>query len=68
MSANIDDLLPTAKEIHRRAALQAAEKAEEYARLQATVGAEKRKFTRCAPITAALSISRSQAGKRRSRE
>jgi len=44
MSANIDDLLPTAKEIQRRAALQAAEKAEEYARLQATVGAEKRKL------------------------
>ena len=44
MSANIDDLLPTAKEIQRRAALQAAEKAEEYARLQATVGAEKHKL------------------------
>jgi len=44
MSANIDDLLPTAKEIQRRASLQAAEKAEEYARLQATVGAEKRKL------------------------
>ena len=44
MSGNIDDLLPTAKEIQRQAALQAAEKAEQYARLQAAVGAEKRKL------------------------
>lgn len=44
MSANIDDLLPTAKEIQRQTALQAAEKAEQYARLQATIGAEKRKL------------------------
>ncbi|MFZ0763537.1 MAG: hypothetical protein WAN01_06480, partial [Bradyrhizobium sp.] len=44
MPANIDDLLPTAKEIQRQTALQAAEKAEQYARLQATIGAEKRKL------------------------
>jgi hypothetical protein len=44
MSEKIDDLLPTAKEIQRLTALQAAEKAEQYARLQATVEAEKRKL------------------------
>ena len=44
MSGNIDDLLPTAKEIQRQAALQAAEKAEQYARTQAAIGAEKRKL------------------------
>ena len=44
MAAKIDDLLPTTKEIQRQAALKAAEKAEEYARLQATVDAEKRKL------------------------
>ena len=44
MSGNIDDLLPTAKEIQRQAALQAAEKAEQYARTQAAMGAEKRKL------------------------
>ncbi|MFZ1969337.1 MAG: hypothetical protein WAU79_19840 [Bradyrhizobium sp.] len=44
MPANIDDLLPTAKEIQRQTALQAAEKAEQYARLQATIGDEKRKL------------------------
>ena len=35
MPDKIDDLLPTAKEIQRQTALQAAEKAEQYARLQA---------------------------------
>jgi hypothetical protein len=44
MSVNIDNLLPTAREIQKQAALQAAEKAEQYARLQAMVGAEKRKL------------------------
>lgn len=44
MPENIDDLLPTAKEIQRQAALEAAEKAEQYARQQATAGAEKRKL------------------------
>ena len=44
MSEKIDDLLPTAKEIRRQTAIKAAEKAEQYARLQATVEAEKRKL------------------------
>ena len=44
MSNKIDELLPTTKEIQRQAALKAAEQAEEYARLQATVDAEKRKL------------------------
>jgi hypothetical protein len=44
MSGNIDDLLPTAKEIQRQTALKAAEKAEQYDRLQATVEAEKRRL------------------------
>jgi hypothetical protein len=44
MLEKIDDLLPTAKEIQRQAALQAAEKAEQYARLQATINAEKHKL------------------------
>lgn len=42
MSEKIDDLLPMAKEIQRQTALQAAEKADEYARLAATVESEKR--------------------------
>ena len=42
MPEKIDDLIPTTKEIQRQSALKAAEKAEEYARLQATVDAEKR--------------------------
>ncbi len=44
MHEKIDDLLPTAKEIQRQAALQEAEKAEEYARLLAAAEAEKRKM------------------------
>jgi hypothetical protein len=44
MSEKIDDLLPTAKEIRRQTAIKAAEKAEQCARLQATVEAEKRKL------------------------
>jgi hypothetical protein len=44
MSDKIDDLLPTTKEIQREAALKTAEKAEEFARLQVTVEAEKRKL------------------------
>ena len=32
MSENIDDLLPTAKEIQRQAAIKEAEKADQYAR------------------------------------
>ena len=42
MPEKIDDLLPTAKEIQRQAALKEAEKADEYARQQAAVEAEKR--------------------------
>ena len=44
MFEKIDDLLPTAKEIQRQSSLKAAEKAEQHARLQATVEAEKRKL------------------------
>jgi hypothetical protein len=44
MSEKIDDLLPTAKEIQKQTALKAAEKAEQYTRLQATAEAEKRKL------------------------
>jgi hypothetical protein len=44
MRDEIDDLLPTAREIQRQTALQEAEKAEQYTRLQATVDAEKRKL------------------------
>ena len=44
MPEKIDDLLPTAKEIQRQTAREAAEKEEQYARLQATVEAEKRKL------------------------
>ena len=44
MSEKIDDLLPTAKEIQRQAALKEAEKASEYARHQAAAEAEKHKL------------------------
>ena len=44
MSQKIDDLLPTAKEIQRQAALKEAEKASEYARHQAAAEAEKHKL------------------------
>ena len=44
MPSKIDDLLPTANEIQRQTALQAAEKADQYARLQAAAAAEKRKL------------------------
>ena len=42
MPANIDDLLPTAKEIQRQAAIADAEKAEQYAQKLAAAEAEKR--------------------------
>jgi uncharacterized protein (DUF1778 family) len=42
MPENIDDLLPTATEIQRRAAIQEAEKADEYARRMTMAEAEKR--------------------------
>ena len=42
MPEKIDDLLPTAREIQKQAALKEAEKADEYARLQAAAEAEKR--------------------------
>ena len=44
MSKNIDDLLPTAKQIQKDAALKEAEKADEFARRQAAAEAEKRKL------------------------
>jgi hypothetical protein len=42
MSGKIDDLLPTAKEIQKQAAIKEAEKAEQYARRIAAAEAEKR--------------------------
>ena len=44
MPEKIDDLLPTAKEIQKQAALKEAEKADEFARRQAAAEAEKRKL------------------------
>ena len=44
MPANIDDLLPTAKEIQRQTALKEAEKAEQYARQTAATETEKHKL------------------------
>ena len=45
MAGNIDQLLPTAKEIQKQAALKEAEKAEEQARAAAAAEAEKRALT-----------------------
>ena len=42
MPVNIDDLLPTAKDIQKQAALKEAEKADEHARRMAAAEAEKR--------------------------
>jgi hypothetical protein len=42
MSRSIDDLLPSAKEIQRQAAIKDAEKAEEYVQKLAAAEAEKR--------------------------
>src|SRR3954470_24557603 len=42
MPPSIDDLIPSAKQIQKEAALKEAEKADEYARLAAAVEAEKR--------------------------
>jgi len=42
MSRNIDQLIPSAKQIQQEAALKEAEKAEQYARLAAAVESEKR--------------------------
>ena len=42
MPEKIDDLLPTAMEIQKQAALKEAEKVDEYARLHAAAEAEKR--------------------------
>src|SRR4051812_47585526 len=44
MRDKIDDLLPTARDIQKQTALKEAEKAEQYARMQATAEAEKRKL------------------------
>jgi len=44
MPVNIDELLPTAKEIQRQAAIADAEKADQYARKLAAAEAEKRKL------------------------
>ena len=44
MLANIDDLLPTAKEIQRQAALREAEKADEHARRLLAAQAEKQRL------------------------
>src|ERR1700716_4662191 len=42
MPDSIDDLIPNAKQIQRKAALKEAEKADEYARLAAAAESEKR--------------------------
>jgi len=42
MTPNIDDLLPTAKEIQKQAAIKEAEKADEHVRRMAAAEAEKR--------------------------
>ena len=42
MTPNIDDLLPTAKEIQKQAAIEEAEKADEHVRRMAAAEAEKR--------------------------
>ena len=42
MTPNIDDLLPTAKEIQKQAAIKEAEKADEHGRRMAAAEAEKR--------------------------
>src|SRR5206468_9362153 len=42
MPAKIDELLPTAREIQKQAALQEAERADQYARRTAAAEAEKR--------------------------
>lgn len=42
MPGSIDNLIPTAKQIQKEAALKEAEKAEQYARLAAAAEAEKR--------------------------
>jgi hypothetical protein len=44
MSKNLDDLLPTAKQIQKEAALKEAEKADEFARHLAAAEAEKKKL------------------------
>ena len=44
MPEKIDELLPTAREIQKQAALQEAERAEQYARRTAAADAEKRKL------------------------
>ena len=44
MPEKIDDLLPTANEIQKQAALKEAEKAEQFARRQAAAEAEKAKL------------------------
>jgi hypothetical protein len=41
MPGSIDDLIPSAKQIRKEAALKEAEKADQYARLAATAEAEK---------------------------
>jgi len=41
---NIDEMLPSAKEIRKQSALKEAEKAEEFTRLQAAAEAEKREL------------------------
>jgi len=45
MPVNIDDLLPTATEIQKQAAIKQAEKAEEHAQWLAAAEAEKRALT-----------------------
>jgi len=61
---NIDEMLPTAKEILRQSALKEAEKAEEFARAQATAEAEKRELVE--QLTKPLGLSEEEKIKRAS--
>lgn len=44
MSAKLDDLIPSAKQIQKEAALKEAQKAEDYAKRKAAADAEKQKL------------------------
>src|SRR5690348_14665022 len=44
MTAKLDDLIPSAKQIQKEAALKEAQKAEEYAKLKAAAEAEKQRL------------------------
>jgi hypothetical protein len=61
---NIDEMLPSAKEILKQSALKEAEKAEEFARAQAAAEAEKRELIE--ELTKPLGLSEEEKIKRAS--